>query len=89
MNEQGKVGRTPTSYQPAKWRCTLPADEVEGVMGVAFDLPDGQVLRLALPLDDARNLAESIQDYLMASQSEMSSGIPIADGSIPPGNEKT
>lgn len=33
-------------------------------MGICFDLPDGQAIRLAISLESARNLAESLLAYL-------------------------
>lgn len=53
MGEAARAGRLPASYRPATWRNTTPADVETGLIGIGFDLPDGQVLRLALPLEGA------------------------------------
>ncbi len=88
MGEAERAGRLPASYRPAIWRNTTPADVETGLIGIGFDLPDGQVLRLALPLEGARHLAEALLDYLDA-HSAKSSGRPSLAGSMPPGIEKT
>lgn len=89
MGEAARAGRLPASYRPATWRNTTPADGETGLIGVGFDLPDGQVLRLALSLEGARHLAETLTDYLDAAHSAKSSGRPSPAGSMPPGIEKT
>lgn len=81
--------RIPSSYRPATWRGTLPCDA--GETAVSFNLGDGSVLRLRLPVDSALHLAESLADYLVEagyavrtnSQSRSSSGSPSVDGSMP------
>lgn len=89
MNEmQEAAGRLPASYGPAAWRNVTPADVGAGLIGVGFDLPGGQVLRLALPLDGARHLAEALLDYLPVIHSDKSSGSPSREESIPPDSEK-
>ena len=75
--------RIPPSFNDATWNGTLPVDVAYGEMGVSFNVENGDVLRLRLPVDSARKLAESIRDYLDASQSPKSSGIESAPGSIP------
>lgn len=73
-----------TSFLPARWRGTTNTDG--SVIGVSFDT-GADVVRLALDLDSARNLAESLSEFLDAytvrtnSHSERSSGIPNRDGS--------
>lgn len=54
--------RIPASYSPASWRATLPKDLATDRIGVAFNLEDGTIIRLALDADSARNLAETIMD---------------------------
>ncbi len=56
----------PDSYLPAAWRCTLPVDPVEGVLGIGFDYPEACITRLRLSVDDARLLAESLTEALVA-----------------------
>lgn len=56
----------PASYLPSKWRCTLPVDPVEDVLGIAFDYPVTGIARLRLSVADARHLAESLTEYLAA-----------------------
>jgi len=46
--------RIPASYLPASLRCTLPVDDATNRIGVAFNLPDGQVLRIALDEKNAK-----------------------------------
>lgn len=56
----------PASYLPSKWRCTLPVDPVEGVLGIGFDYPEACITRLRLGVDDARLLADSLTEALAA-----------------------
>ena len=51
-------------YQPAAWRCATPYHADTDRMGVCFDLPDGQVIRLAISRESAVCLAGAISDYL-------------------------
>lgn len=44
---QPQTLRTPVSYLPATWRCTLPVD-ADGSRGLAFDLTDNTVVRIKL-----------------------------------------
>lgn len=52
----------PASYQPVRWRASLPFD-VEDCCGIAFDTSDG-VLRLKLDRASARALIETVSRYL-------------------------
>lgn len=88
MSEEREAGRLPASYGPAAWRNVTPADVGAGLIGVGFDLPGGQVLRLALPLDGARHLAEALLDYLPSIHSDKSSGRSRREESMPPASEK-
>lgn len=58
------AGKLPSIYQDASWRCTLPVDEELGRLGVGFDLPSGESLRLAIDVHSARNLAKSLTEYM-------------------------
>ena len=75
----------PESYECAEWRCTLPIDPVAQATGIGFTKPDGSVIRLMLSVEDSRQLAESLTEYLAdydaLSHSDNSSGNPSADGS--------
>lgn len=62
----------PPSYRVATWRCTLPSDGE--CIAVAFDV-DGAVVRLKIPLRDARHLRDTLTDYL-AIQTKGSAGMP-------------
>lgn len=53
-------------YQPASWRGATPYHADTDRMGVCFDLPDGQVIRLAISRESAAHLVGSIMDYLPA-----------------------
>lgn len=64
--------KLPAIYIPAFWRCTTPVDEAIESIGVAFDTPTGTV-RLTLPIDHARQLSESISDYLRAHDAQVHS----------------
>lgn len=51
------------------------------LIGVSFDLENGEVVRLALPFDQAESMAKTIRYYLESyrrtnSQSDKSSGNP-------------
>jgi hypothetical protein len=69
------MGKIPESYQSAKWRNTLPVD-VEGKVGVGFDLGDGDIIRVRLSIACARHLAASLEGYLAQSQSATDGGMP-------------
>ena len=56
----------PDSYLPAGWRCTLPVDPVEGVLGISFDYPWDCSARVRLTVADARLLADSLAEALVA-----------------------
>ena len=75
------------NYQAATWRGATPYHADTDRMGICFDLPDGQVIRLAISRESAAHLVGSITDYLLGigSQSPMSSEIPSVDGLITPG----
>lgn len=53
-------------YGDAAWRGTTPYHAEIDRMGVCFDQPDGQVMRLAISRESARHLAESLLAYLAA-----------------------
>lgn len=77
----------PDSYRPATWRCTTRVDDIAGVIGIAFTLPDGSVARFALQIYDALYLAGSISgfstDHFKRCHSSISSGMPSVDVSVP------
>jgi hypothetical protein len=75
--------RIPASFQDAIWYGTLPVCTEEGKLGVSFERFDGHILRLKLPVESARHLAESVLDYLENSHSAKSSGIESVPGSTP------
>src|SRR3972149_4714758 len=78
------------NWQPATWRGATPYHADTDRMGVFFDLPDGQVIRLAISRESAAHLVGSIMDYLpgIGSQSLMSSDIPSVEGSTTPGQSQ-
>lgn len=57
------MSRLPAAYIPSFWRCTTPVDDVIESIGITFDTPTGTV-RLTLPVDHARQLSESVGQYL-------------------------
>jgi hypothetical protein len=70
----------PSSFQPATWRGTTAADATG--LGISFDLPNGEIIRLKLSVDAACGLRDSLADYLPAdvtAHSESSSGSPSLD----------
>lgn len=67
--------RLPKSFSHGSWRCTLPVDLATQRMGVAFNLEDGTVLRVALDLCSAKNVHESIAEYLKAFKMENPDGV--------------
>jgi len=84
--DQPVIDRTPKSYRPAKWRCTLPAD-LDG-LGVAFDTAEGTPIRLRLDLESARHLRQSLAEKLRnyertTSHSDRSAGMSSEPGSTP------
>ena len=79
--------RIPKSYKQANWRNTTPVEKTNNTIGVSFNMSDGSVMRLCLPVVDAKNLSESIHSFLY-NHSEISSGMPSVDVSTPLGSEK-
>lgn len=63
-----------SGYNLAIWRGTTNTDGES--IGVSFVMQSGETVRMLLPSDDARHLAESILDYLDGtnSHSDKSSG---------------
>lgn len=57
------MNRTPPSYRRATWRCTLPHDPVEGVIGIGINV-DGGVERYALDTQSAHALVQTLADFL-------------------------
>lgn len=55
--------RRPASYARAELRCVLPVDPADPRLSVAFDLADGQVLRLHVGEESARGLLLGLQRY--------------------------
>lgn len=62
MTNEQKYRRTPKMYRDVTLRGVLPAEK-NGI-GISFDLPDGEVIRLFLPLMDAWSLREMINEEL-------------------------
>lgn len=52
------------NLQQATWRGATPYHADTDRMGLLFDLPDGQVVRLAISRESAARLAGAIADYL-------------------------
>lgn len=102
--EQGRPGGLPSSWEPARWRCVTPVVQggartaepdpsIPPEIGLAFNRPDGTVLRLYLPLAEGEALARSIGEYgdlyrSKTSQSPRSTGSPQRDVSTPSEFEK-
>lgn len=83
-HSEQRVDRFPKSFQRATWRGAIPGGGTDD-MGVSFDLPSGETIRLRIPDDHAKKLADSIH-FLLArkrSQSSTSSGSPQVEVSIP------
>ena len=77
----------PESYIQAEWRGTNPVSPNGRFIGMSLALPNQPELRLALHVEDAANLAETLALYLTKVQSAKSSGSPAVDESMPPGSE--
>jgi hypothetical protein len=54
----------PDADTALRWHGTLPVDSETDEIGIVFWLDDDRVIRLRLPVSDARNLAESLAEYL-------------------------
>ena len=52
----------PPVFLSASWYCTLPVHE--GYIAFAVKKTDGEVVRLQLPVSDARHLIETLSQYL-------------------------
>lgn len=80
----------PMSYVNASWRCTLPVDAERGRLGLALNLADAPLVRVALDLQSARHVAETILAYLDSDsgvQSPRSAGSSNCDGSPQEGHD--
>ena len=73
----------PSSYQDSALRAVTPLCPQRGYVGLAFDMPDGSVVRIALPAGQARALHADLAAYLAlcGCQSSKSSEMPSALGS--------
>ena len=80
MTDKNKI---PSSYQQAIWRNTLSKDEATQQIGIGFDVQGGEVIRLALSVDSARDLAETLLQSLRTDHSPISSGMPSNEVSTP------
>ena len=57
----------PNSYIHAKWRNTTPVDTKANRIGIGFDIVDnGNIIRLALDLNNAKHLKETLEAYLLS-----------------------
>lgn len=87
------MGTLPKHHYPAAvLRCVLPPCGETGEVGLGFNMPDGTVLRLRISGRQAKWLASSLVEGLLApygqvSQSANSSANPSVDVSTPPGAE--
>lgn len=77
--ENQKSPGLPPAYSSASWRNTTPVDPSREEIGLAFNLADGNVLRLRLDLASARSISETLRGALAA----MSDSLAV----IPPGPE--
>ncbi|OFW99272.1 MAG: hypothetical protein A3E78_11845 [Alphaproteobacteria bacterium RIFCSPHIGHO2_12_FULL_63_12] len=79
--------RIPSAYQRAEWRNTTPVDPETGLIGIGFgcefDEPPG-VIRLALDLDNARAVRDTLRELLEEHDRKSLSTIAVSrtDGSI-------
>lgn len=67
-------------FIPATWRGTTavnPANRTE--IGVSFNLETGGTVRLLLPIDSARHLAESVIDMLDLNLRSPTNKRPLAE----------
>ena len=69
-------------FQPAAWRGTNMSDGK--IIGISFDLANGEIIRLAIDAKSARAAAETLLDHLDAAartntQSASASGNPSVD----------
>lgn len=77
--------RLSPAFLPAKWRGTTNTDG--DIIGISFDLADGSIVRLALDMESARHVSETLLEYAgpywvrTNSQSDKSDGSPSRDGS--------
>ncbi|WP_022949548.1 hypothetical protein [Methylohalobius crimeensis] len=91
-DERKVTGSLPESYQDADWRNATPVDARRVRLGLSFNIKD-EVIRLALPPENARSMAEALAEFLDAYEgrnfhSDKSSAIPSMDGSTPEEGQK-
>lgn len=81
----------PTVYTDALVRAVTPVCPCRLRMGLAFDLPDGQVVRLALNEESVRFLRACLDDYSSSFAGTQSPGSPLISSesmSVPSEGEK-
>lgn len=78
--------RIPASFQPARWRGTLPFDAA-GSTGISFDLEDGSTVRLRLDARSVKDVRETLaggySNSLGSTQSQTKPLNPSAPKSVP------
>lgn len=78
----------PPSYLNAELRGVLPVCPDRKRVGLAFDMPDGGVVRVALTPDCMRSLIGAAEAYMSSCAGTQSSGSlesPSLPGSVPSG----
>lgn len=55
----------PAIYIDASWRCTQAFDAQRNRIGIGLNLPDGSVVRYALDLQSASDLAATLRKSLL------------------------
>jgi len=77
--------RLPAVYIDADWRTVTRFCETRERLGLAFDLPDGQVVRFAVTADHARGIADGINQFvanLPAHTGDQPSGVDPIHNSL-------
>lgn len=83
--------RIPPSYQDSAIRCVLPVCPASGRIALAFDIADGQTVRLALSQEQASWLVHCVSGYLNEAAGAQSAGsalMPSSPKSVPSGGSK-
>lgn len=80
------TSRLPDSYRSAKWRNVTPVDTATGQIGLGFDR-GGETLRLALSVESAGMLLDTLRYFLTGNHSDTSSGMESVAVSVPSGRE--
>lgn len=87
IQQQWPDPMSPPDFKRATLRGLLPVHAATDTIGISFDLVDGGIVRLRVPMAHLRRLYANIYDKrgAQAFHPDSASGSPSVDGSVVPG----